>query len=150
VLDWPKPELHARIDRRVEVMFAAGLVDEVRQLFGKMGTGTSPEANPATCAGRGSEPVPIFPLILPKPLGKTAGQAVGYREVIEHLEGRRSLPETIALVQQHTRQLAKRQSTWFRSLSECRFIAVSGPVDAAETAERIESAGGTRHECRGC
>jgi tRNA dimethylallyltransferase len=145
VLDWPKPELHERIDRRVETMFAAGLVDEVRRLLGKMGTGTSPDANPATCAGRGSEPVPIFP----KPLGKTARQAVGYREVIEHLEGRRGLPETIALVRQHTRQLAKRQNTWFRSLSECRFVALSGQVDAAETAERIVSAGGARHECRG-
>jgi len=137
VLDWPKPELHARIDHRVEAMFATGLVDEVRRLLGKMGTGTSPDANSASCAGCGSEPVPIFP----KPLGKTAGQAVGYREVIEHLKGRSGLPETIALVQQHTRQLAKRQNTWFRSLSECRFIAVSGPVDAAETAERIVSAG---------
>ena len=33
VLDWPKAELHARIDRRVEAMFAAGLVDEVRRLL---------------------------------------------------------------------------------------------------------------------
>ena len=145
VLDWPKPELHERIDRRVETMFAAGLVDEVRRLLGKMGTGASPDPNIATCAGRGSEPVPIFP----KPLGKTARQAVGYREVIEHLEGRRGLPETIALVQQHTRQLAKRQNTWFRSLSECRFVALSGQVDAAETAERIVSVGCARHECRG-
>ena len=62
VLDWPKEELHARIDRRVDAMFAAGLVDEVRGLL----------VGPA--ASR---------------LSKTASQAVGYREVIEHLEGRR-------------------------------------------------------------
>ena len=62
---------------------------------------------------------------------------MGYREVIEHLEGRRNLAETIELVRQHTRQLAKRQCTWFRSLSECRFVAVSEPFDAGEVAERI-------------
>jgi len=144
VLDWPKPELHDRIDRRVETMFAAGLVDEVRRLLGKMGTGASSDANLVTSAGCGSEPGPIFP----KPLSKNARQAVGYREVIEHIEDRRGLSETIALVQQHTRQLAKRQSTWFRSLSECRFVAVSGQVDAAETAERIESVGCALPECR--
>ncbi len=110
VLDWPKAELHARIERRVEAMFAAGLVDEVRRLL----------------AG-------------PQPLGRTARQAVGYREVIEHLEGRRNLAETVALVQQHTRQLAKRQGTWFRSLSECRFIPISDPLDAVEVAERIRN-----------
>ena len=80
-------------------MFAAGLVEEVRRLL----------------AG-------------PRPLSRTARQAVGYREVIEHLEGRRNLAETIELVQQHTRQLAKRQATWFRSLSECRFVAGFRPV----------------------
>ena len=74
------------------------------------------------------------------PLSRTARQAVGYREVIEHLEGRRSLAETVELVQQHTRQLAKRQCTWFRSLSECRFVAVAGQIDAARN-------GG--HDCGG-
>jgi tRNA dimethylallyltransferase len=66
---------------------------------------------------------------------------VGYREVIEHIEGRRALAETVGLVQLHTRQLAKRQMTWFRSLSECRFTAVSGQLDATETAAQIASAG---------
>ena len=112
VLDWPKAELHARIERRVAAMFAAGLVDEVRQLL----------------AG-------------PRPLSRTARQAVGYREVIEHLEGRRELAETIELVQQHTRQLAKRQATWFRSLSECRYVPVTGRLDAEELARRIEERG---------
>ncbi len=108
VLDWPKAELYARIEGRVAEMFAAGLVEEVRQLL----------------AG-------------PRPLSRTARQAVGYREVIEHLEGRRDLAETIGLVQQHTRQLAKRQATWFRSLDECRFLPVSNPFDAAEVADTI-------------
>jgi len=73
------------------------------------------------------------------PLSRTASQAVGYREVIEHLEGQRELPETIEWVKRHTRQLAKRQMTWFRSLSECRFVTVTEPFDAARLADQIAS-----------
>jgi tRNA dimethylallyltransferase len=108
VLGWPRQALCDRIDRRVEEMFSAGLVEEVRRLL----------------AG-------------PHPLSRTARQAVGYREVIEHLEGQRGLPETIELVQRHTRQLAKRQSTWFRSLSECRFVAVTASLAPSRTAELV-------------
>ncbi len=112
MLDWPRAELAARIDRRVEAMFSAGLVEEVRSLL---------------CG--------------PRPLSKTARQAVGYREVIEHLEGRRTLPETIDLVKLHTRQLAKRQGTWFRSLSECRLLSRCGPIDPAAVAEQLAALG---------
>jgi tRNA dimethylallyltransferase len=114
VLDWPRQELHRRIDRRVDAMFAAGLVDEVRGL-----------------------------LASDRPLSKTAAQAVGYREVIEHLQGIRDLAATVALVKTHTRQFAKRQGTWFRSLSECRIVAVYEPLDAAGVAERIQGMGTT-------
>ncbi len=112
VLDWPKEELAARIDRRVEQMFAAGLVDETRRLL----------------AG-------------PRPLSKTARQALGYREVIEHLEGQRGLEETGALVQTHTRQFAKRQRTWFRSLSECRFVGVSAVIEPGAIVDQIIALG---------
>ena len=96
-------------------MFSAGLVEEVRRLLAGL-----------------------------RPLGRTARQAVGYREVIEHLEGRRDLAETVELVRRHTRQLAKRQCTWFRSLSECRFIAVSGQLNVTETADAIASSVASR------
>jgi len=110
VLDWPRDELYDRINCRVSEMFAHGLVDEVRGLLNG-----------------------------PKPLGKTARQAVGYREVVEFLEGRRNLADTLELVQRHTRQLAKRQNTWFRSLCECRFVSVAGRLDAAEITRRVFS-----------
>ena len=45
---------------------------------------------------------------------KTAMQAIGYRQVVEHLRGERSLAATIELVKIRTRQFAKRQMTWFR------------------------------------
>lgn len=108
VLDWPKEELARRIDHRVGQMFAAGLMDETRRLLSG-----------------------------PRPLSKTARQALGYREVIEHLDGQRGLEETVALVKTHTRQFAKRQRTWFRSLSECRFVPISEAIDAAAAAGQI-------------
>jgi tRNA dimethylallyltransferase len=111
VLDRPREELNARIDARVDAMFASGLVDETRLLLEKHGD-----------------------------LSRTAGQAVGYREVIEHLRGERDLAATIELVKLRTRQFAKRQMTWFRSLSECRTLSVSGEFDLGEVVERIVSA----------
>jgi tRNA dimethylallyltransferase len=145
VLDWPKPELYARIDRRVQEMFAAGLVEEVRRLCSPGPLSLWERARVRAIAEQ--EPGSPHPLPLsghrPKvgrergdSLSRTARQAVGYREVIEHLEGRRNLSETVALVQCHTRQLAKRQCTWFRSLSECRFVPIAGDFDPAALAEQ--------------
>ncbi|MCC6126872.1 MAG: tRNA (adenosine(37)-N6)-dimethylallyltransferase MiaA [Pirellulales bacterium] len=120
VLDWPREELHARIDRRVEQMFARGLVEEVRRLVGQVGNLSSLRQ-----VGNLSY------------MSKTARQGVGYREAIEYLEGRHTLAETVELVKMHTRRLAKRQCTWFRSLSECRFIPLAGKIDLSEITDKI-------------
>ncbi len=111
VLDWPRDKLDERMARRVDEMFAAGLVEEVRGL---------------TAAGN---------------LSRTAAQAVGYREVLEHLRGQRDLAATIALVKLRTRQFVKRQMTWFRSLSECRWVPMSGPFNPAQVAQNIAQDG---------
>ena len=107
-LQWPRVELGGQIDARVEAMFAAGFVDEVRQLVDRYGR-----------------------------LGRTASQAVGYKEVLEHLSGTRDLDETRELVKLRTRQFAKRQGTWFRSLSECRTVKLTGAVDSRQIAAAI-------------
>jgi len=108
VLKWPPRELAKRIDRRVDDMFAAGLGEEVRRLLASA-----------------------------HPPGRTASQAVGYRDVIEHVRGVRGLDETIGLVKLRTRQFAKRQMTWFRSLSECRFVPREEEDEAAGVAAEI-------------
>lgn len=108
LLDWPRGILYRRVDRRVEAMFEQGLVNEIRGLL----------------AGE-------------RPLSKTASQAVGYREVIDHLEGGKGLEETIDLVKLHTRQFAKRQWTWFRSLSECRPVPISEPIQTSRVVDAI-------------
>ena len=99
-LDLPRAELYDRINRRVEQMFAAGLVEEARALR-----------------------------LLPRPLSREAAQALGYQEVFAYLDGQATLAETIAQVQLRSRNFAKRQLTWFRSLPGCR------PVNRELTAQ---------------
>jgi tRNA dimethylallyltransferase len=110
VLRRRREELHARIEGRVEAMIECGLVNEVRNLI----------AN-----GR--------------PFGRTARQAVGYREALAFLAGEYDHEEMIARIKARTRRFAKRQGTWFRSLSECRFVDVVGEVDASLMADEIAS-----------
>ena len=60
-------------------------------------------------------------LALPaRPLSREAAQALGYKEMFAHLDGRATLAETIAQIQTRSRQFAKRQLTWFRHIPECR------------------------------
>jgi len=55
-----------------------------------------------------------------QPMGREASQALGYKEMLAHLEGQASLDETIRHIQTRTRNFAKRQITWFRHLPGCR------------------------------
>jgi tRNA dimethylallyltransferase len=83
-------------------MFARGLVHETRDLL-----------------ARGLEQ------------NKTAMQAIGYRQVVEHLRGERNLIETIELVKSRTRQFAKRQLTWFRRQLDPEWIELK-PEESLE------------------
>lgn len=74
-------------------------------------------------------------------LGRTASQAVGYREVIEFLSGERDRASMLERIKTRTRQFAKRQGVWFRSLSECRFVDIEGEVDANQLAEQYRCVG---------
>lgn len=97
-------DLQARINERVDRMFERGLVEEVRELL-KRGLAEN----------------------------RTAMQAIGYRQVVEHLRGERPLSETIELVKIRTRQFAKRQMTWFRRHAKVNWIKVGSD----ETAESV-------------
>jgi tRNA dimethylallyltransferase len=76
-----RDELYKRINRRVEAMFDAGVIEEVRM------------------AGAMSE---------------TASKMIGLREIRELLDGKMSILQCVAAIQQATRRYAKRQLTWFR------------------------------------
>jgi tRNA dimethylallyltransferase len=110
----PRDWLRQRIDARVLAMIDAGLVDEVRGLLSAQ-----------------------------HPMSRTARQALGYKEIIDHLEGRATLDDAIETVQRRTRQFAKRQHTWFRNLEECTAVEVTGCEQADELAERLLNAAGS-------
>jgi tRNA dimethylallyltransferase len=100
-LRWPRTVLAQRIERRVQLMIDAGLVDEVAGLM----------------AG---------------PISRTARQALGYKELIEHLEGRCTLDAAVAAIATGTRQLAVRQERWFRRDPRVRWIDIEAdPVAEA-------------------
>ena len=87
--------LYSRIDRRVDIMMEEGLLDEVRSLY-----------------DRG---------LLQ---GQTASAAIGYKELVEYIEGRCTLPEAVESIKLASRRYAKRQLTWFRHESDARTIFV--------------------------
>ena len=78
--------LYERINRRVDVMLQEGLIDEIKSLL---------------TAGKLTEDT-------------TAAQAIGYKEVLLHLNGSLTLDEAAELIKKNTRNYAKRQITWFK------------------------------------
>jgi len=108
VLTRTKPDLDARITARVEAMFARGLVAETQALLGR-----GLEGNP------------------------TAMQAIGYRQVVEHLRGERTLKETVELVKTRTRQYAKRQLTWFRGQTSAHWLELQPDETGARVVDRM-------------
>lgn len=85
----PRPSLYARVDARIEAMFAQGFVDEVRRL---LAAGFSPD-------------LPAF-------------SSLGYGEVAGYLQGQIDLEETKALLRRYTRAYIRRQYNWFRLTDE--------------------------------
>jgi tRNA dimethylallyltransferase len=101
-------DLRQRIDARVDGMFHRGWVAETEALL-KRGLAEN----------------------------KTALQALGYRQIVEHLRGERSLPETIELVKIRTRQFAKRQMTWFRRQLQLTWINLEPQGSAEAVVKKI-------------
>ena len=88
-----RAELYRRIDLRVEIMLKAGLVEEIRSLLA--------DGIPAKC---------------------TAMQAIGYKEFVDALEGKCTIADAAAQVQQSSRRYAKRQLTWFKRNSAMHWL----------------------------
>lgn len=83
-----REKLYERIEKRVDFMIEQGLIEEVKQILEKYHT---------------------FP---------TAMQGLGYKEVVEYLEGSCTKEEMIEKIKKETRHYAKRQLTWFRKNKE--------------------------------
>lgn len=105
-------DLRERIHRRVDEMFERGLVMETRRLL-EQGLADN----------------------------RTAMQAIGYRQVVEHLRGERDLKETVALIKTKTWQFARRQVTWFRHQLPFKRIDVAPDARPEEIARQILAGG---------
>lgn len=108
-LDWPREALYRRIDDRVDTMIENGLVDEVRALM----------------ADERCHP--------------TAAQAIGYKEIAAALRGEISMDKAVYLTKKASRNLAKRQLTWFRRDPRVIWLAAEGEsAEALATRMRDE------------
>lgn len=85
VLTDERPHLYANIDKRVDLMIEQGLVDEVQKLK-NMGFHRD----------------------------MVSMQGLGYKEILDYLDGKTTLEEAIYIIKRETRHFAKRQLTWFR------------------------------------
>lgn len=95
VISTDRPRLYERIDRRVDLMVDHGLVDEVRRL---------------------------------KEMGCTkemvSMQGLGYKEILNYLEGTCTLEEAVFTIKRDTRHFAKRQLTWFKRERNVRWLSL--------------------------
>ena len=103
----PRQALYDRIDLRVDMMLEQGLVEEIRNL-----------------------------LVSGIPQKCTAMQAIGYKEFVDALEGRCTIAEAAAQVQQSSRRYAKRQLTWFRRNKSMNWLTRHPGEGAEEILER--------------
>ena len=97
-----------RINLRAKKMMEAGLCDEVARLLAE-----------------------------PAGIGPQAAQAVGYAEIIDHLEGKCSLDEAFERIKINTRRLAKKQRTWHRRFADVQWFDAEPEETAEHMAERV-------------
>ena len=91
-INMDREKLYERINKRVDIMIENGLIEEVEKLL---------------------EKYKEFP---------TAMQGLGYKEVVEYLQGKVSKEEMIENIKRETRRYAKRQLTWFRKNKQTIWI----------------------------
>lgn len=114
--------LYSRIEKRVDEMMAAGLVKEVKSLLER---GYSQRL--------------------------TAMQGLGYKEIIQYLNGELSLEEAISLLKRNTRHFAKRQFTWFRRDKRIKWIDVCNQkTEEAQIEITMEAEGVFNLASNGC
>ena len=105
-----KEDQSHRINERVRRMIADGLVQEVEDLLAE-----------------------------PEPLSTAARQALGYAEIIEHLEGGLSLADAVEMIKINTRQFAKAQRTWFKRFVGTEWVDLSLDATARAVADNLMS-----------
>ncbi|MGH7680805.1 MAG: tRNA (adenosine(37)-N6)-dimethylallyltransferase MiaA [Candidatus Eiseniibacteriota bacterium] len=105
---WPRPLLARRIEDRIQDQLRDGFLEQTRRLA----AAGLPERAPGL-------------------------HTLGYRELLSHLRGERSLDEAVSMIALRTRQLAKRQETWFRGVEGVEWVDLESPDQFADAADRI-------------
>jgi tRNA dimethylallyltransferase len=105
-----KPDASGRINRRVKKMISAGLVNEVKSLLDEK-----------------------------EPLRQQARCAIGYSEIIDHLNGQTNLEDATELIKVHTRRLAKGQRTWFKTFTDVHWLDIEADEPSEEIFERAKA-----------
>jgi tRNA dimethylallyltransferase len=108
LLHMQREQLYRRIEKRVDEMLDAGLVEEVK---GILNDGYSTDCNALT--------------------------AIGYKKIAEYLRGFCTYDEMVNILKKNTRNYAKRQITWFKRYEEARIINIRDYIDADDIAEFI-------------
>jgi len=107
-LNWERKILYENIDKRVDEMIENGFVDEVKNILFE---GYDKNLNSLN--------------------------TVGYKEIIQHLDGKISLERAIELIKRNTRHYAKRQMTWFRKDKRIYWFDVNELTELDQFAEQI-------------
>ena len=102
---------NSRINQRVKKMMAAGFVEEVKSLLSE-----------------------------DKPLSEQARCAIGYAEIIDHLDGKTSLEDCAELIKKNTRRLAKSQRTWFKRFKNVHWLDIKPEESDEDIFSRAEKA----------
>lgn len=108
VLNREREEIYQRINQRVDFMVQKGLIDEVKDLLQK---------------GYGADLVSM--------------QGLGYKEIVQYLNGNLSLNESIDLIKQGTRHFAKRQITWFKREKDAIWLNYEGFSSKSDLLNRM-------------
>lgn len=111
--------LYNRINKRVDLMLEAGLLEEAKEYFASN-------------------------------IGRTAAQAIGYKELQPYFHGKKSLEECIETLKMQTRRYAKRQLTWFRRDERIKFIYIDDYQNGEELLNAaLEIINGDNYESKG-
>lgn len=107
-LNRDREELYERVNKRVDIMFNSGLIDEVKKLV-EMGL----KAEDISMKG------------------------IGYKEVIGYLDGEYDLERAVELVKRNTRRYAKRQLTWFKRYEKMKWFNLDKDTDKEKIINNI-------------
>ena len=102
-IEWDREVLYDRINRRVDIMLENGLIDEVKRL---RDMGYTRDLN--------------------------SMQGIGYKEVMDYLDGKYTLDETVEIIKQSSRRYAKRQMTWFRRDEQIYYVKSDNAFEEAK------------------